>query len=346
MGKLNIYLESGYLDIMKLVNMKLPFTFVVGGRGTGKTYGVLKTLVENNIKFMYMRRTQAQIDIIRTPEFSPFKKLNEDLGWDLDFAPITKYNSGIYHCNTVDGKKVCNGAPIGYSCALSTFSNIRGFDASDVQVIFYDEFIPEKHERPIKNEATAFFNAYETVNRNRELNGEPPVQVLAMANSNDLANPIFLELGLVQKALNMYKRGYEVSRMEQRGILLCILQESRISVQKGSTALYRLTAGSDFSRMSLDNEFSGEEIGNIKSHNIKEFNPVVKVGEITVYKHKSKGFYYVSTHTTGSPVVFTSGDIDLKRFVKKYLWLWREYMNNNIWFEEYLCEILFTKYFN
>jgi hypothetical protein len=41
--------------------------------------------------------------------------------------------------------------PIGYTCALSTLSNMRGFDASDIQLLICDEFIPEKHERLLKN---------------------------------------------------------------------------------------------------------------------------------------------------------------------------------------------------
>ena len=37
--------------------------------------------------------------------------------------------------------------------------------------IIFAEFIPEAHERLIKNEAAALFNFYETINRNRELDG-------------------------------------------------------------------------------------------------------------------------------------------------------------------------------
>ena len=66
--------------------------------------------------------------------------------------------------------------------ALSTFGNLRGVDFSDVDMIFFDEFVPQKNARPIKAEAEAFFNLYETVNRNRELDGRPPVRVLMLSN--------------------------------------------------------------------------------------------------------------------------------------------------------------------
>lgn len=343
---MSIYQKSGYIDIRAIMALGLPFNFIVGGRATGKTYTSLETVKEDGIKFIYMRRTQSQADMINKPEFSPFKSLNVDHGWTIGSATLSKYNAGFYETKeTEDGGRQCVGSPIGYTCALSTISNMRGFDASDVRLLIYDEFIPEKHERPIKNEGAAFLNAYETINRNRELKGEKPLQVLCLANANDLANPIFLELGLVRKAEQMRRKGQEISIDKERGVGLFILDKSPISAQKRNTALYKLSRGSEFSRMSLENDFANEDIGRIKTQPLGEFRPVVTVGEITVYKHKSRGEYYVSTHKAGSCAEFGSGDTDKNRFRRAYGWIWQEYMKNNIIFEEYLCEVLLNRYF-
>lgn len=343
---MNIYQKSGYIDIRAIMALGLPFNFIVGGRATGKTYTSLETVKEDGIKFIYMRRTQSQADMINKPEFSPFKSLNEDHGWTIGSATLSKYNAGFYETEeTEDGGRQCVGSPIGYTCALSTISNMRGFDASDVRLLIYDEFIPEKHERSIKNEGAAFLNAYETINRNRELKGEKPLQVLCLANANDLANPIFLELGLVRKAEQMRRKGQEISIDKERGVGLFILDKSPISAQKRNTALYKLSRGSEFSHMSLENDFANEDIGRIKTQPLGEFRPVVTVGEITVYKHKSRGEYYVSTHKAGSCAEFGSGDTDKNRFRRAYGWIWQEYMKNNIIFEEYLCEVLLNRYF-
>ena len=179
----------------------------------------------------------------------------------------------------------------------------------------------------------------------RELKGEKPLQVLCLANANDLANPIFLELGLVRKAEQMRRKGQENSIDKERGVGLFILDKSPISAQKRNTALYKLSRGSEFSRMSLENDFANEDIGRIKTQPLGEFRPVVTVGEITVYKHKSRGEYYVSTHKAGSCAEFGSGDTDKNRFRRAYGWIWQEYMKNNIIFEEYLCEVLLNRYF-
>lgn len=341
---MNIYQENGYIDIRKIKSYGMPFNFVVGGRATGKTYTSLKTMVEDDTMFMFMRRTQTQADIINKPEFSPFKPINRDNGWNIGAKAISPYNSAFYNMEECEGKNTPSGSPIGYTCALSTISNMRGFDASDVDVLIYDEFIPEKHERPLKNEAVALFNAYETINRNRELNGEPPLQLIALANANDLANPVFMSLGIVRKAHEMRKRGQEVSIMRERGIGLFILNDSPISQAKRETALYKLTRNTEFSAMSIENDFVRENSAVIRSRNIAEYVPLVAVGEICLYSHKSKCMYYVSQHISGSPPYFGAGEIELNRFRRTYPWVWWEYLSKNIEFEDVLCEVLLNRY--
>ena len=176
------YPDSGYVNIGGILCEGYPFNFVCGGRGTGKTYDALRMARKNNRKFILLRRTQTQADTISNPKFSVFKPLNDDEGWNIQPEKVGDHLKAF-----VDEDENI----IGYVFALSTLSNMRGFDASDVELIIYDEFIPEKHERPIKNEAEALWNAYETINRNRELKGQAPVQHLCLANANDIRNPVY-----------------------------------------------------------------------------------------------------------------------------------------------------------
>lgn len=338
---MKLYQDSGYVNIRGIIELGLPFNFVVGGRGTGKTYTALKTVKDDGIQFFFMRRTQAQADLINKPEFSPFKALNNDEGWNVTTRPISKYNAAFYNIT----EEQPEGLPIGYTGALSTMSNVRGFDAQDVELLIYDEFIPERHERPIKNEGSALLNAYETINRNRELKGRKPLQLLCLANANDLSNPIFMELGLVRKAEQMKKRGAEYSIDRKRGIGIFMLSESPISSRKRNTALYKLTRGSEFEKMSIDNDFAGRDYSSVVVRPLIEYKPIVAIGEICIYSHKNNGKLYVSTHKIGSPPTYSSGEADRARFQRVYFWIWTEYMQNNVEFEEILCEILLTKYY-
>lgn len=335
---MGIYLDNGYLDIEKILAYKQPFNFVVGGRGTGKTYGALKSAYESNTRLMLMRRTQAQCDLINKPEFNPYKAINADIHSNVSVKSISKYNSKLIE-EYEDSEKL-----VGYTCALSTISNMRGFDASDVKLLIYDEFIPEKHERALKNEGSAFLNAYETINRNRELKGSDPLQVLCLANAFNVANPIFLELGLVGRCEKMRNAGQELYIDKSRGIVLVLLQRSSISNAKADTALYRISSGS-YSKFALSNDFVYNNTDNIKSKSLKEYKLICTVGEISIYKHKSKREYYVSEHRTGTAPQYKSDEVGLNRFRKNHgLMLYGAYMRNRVIFETMLTKSLFELY--
>ena len=279
---MSLFLDNGFVNMPRLFASRLPFIFVVGGRGTGKTYGALEYVRKQALdgkKFIYMRRTQDQVDKISQDDFSPFKSIDELTG---TITTVQKMAGKTFSFIDAPSDKT-----MGYCFALSTFAKMRGFDASDVSTLVFDEFIPEKHERAIKNEAEAFFNAVETINRNRELTGGEPLQCVLLSNANNMGNPLFLELGLVSRATKMLGKGVDTYRDEKRGLMLVIIQNSPISEAKKQTALYKLTAGSSFQKMAIDNDFD-EQCSNLRHAPLKELRPLVGVGEITIYTHKSE----------------------------------------------------------
>ena len=338
---MKIYDESGYVNVRGILDEGYPFNFLIGGRGTGKTYTSLKVAKEDGRKFMLMRRTQTQADLISKPEFSVFKPLNADLGWNVMVKSISKYNSMFYEPFGEEGE-----TQIGYTCALSTISNMRGFDASDIQLLIYDEFIPEKHERLLKNEADALFNAYETMNRNRELKGAAPIQMVCLANANDITNPVFENLKLIRIADKMQKGNNDRWTDERRGIQLIMLHRSPISRKKANTVLYSLTEGSDFSNMALDNDFNVDRL-HVKPRPLSEYTPVCSIGELCIYRHKSELRLYASTHLSGVfNTRFTLSDTDRLHYQRMYRSHWDMYIGRKIDFEDVLAEKLFIKYWD
>lgn len=340
---MKIYDTSGYVNVRGILSEGYPFNFLVGGRGTGKTYTTLKVAKEDNKTFMLMRRTQSQSDLISKPEFSVFKPLNEDLNWNVQVKSISKYNSMFYEPSGDDGKMP---HPIGYTCALSTISNMRGFDASDIQLLIYDEFIPEKHERLLKNEAEAIFNAYETMNRNRELKGVTPIQMICLANANDITNPVFESLRLIRIADKMQKGNTDRWTDDSRGIQLIMLHRSPISKKKSGTVLYHLTEGSDFANMALDNDFNVNR-QHIKPRPLSEYSPVCTIGELCIYRHKSENRLYASTHLSGVfNRKYTLSETDKLHYQRLYRVHWDMYISKKMDFEDVLSEKLFVKYWD
>lgn len=338
---MKIFDTSGYVNVRGILEEGYPFNFLVGGRGTGKTYTSLKTAKEDNRLFMLMRRTQSQADLISKPDFSVFKPLNSDLGWNVQVKSVSKYNS-MFYIPDIDEAKMPH--PVGYTCALSTLSNMRGFDASDIQLLIYDEFIPEKHERLLKNEADALYNAYETMNRNRELKGTAPIQMLCLANSNDITNPVFESLHLIRIADKMQKGKADRWTDDKRGIQLIMLHRSPISKKKSSTVLYNLTEGSDFANMAIDNDFNVNR-QHVKPRPLSEYVPICSIGELCIYRHKAENRLYATTHLSGIfNRKFSLSDSDRLHYQRIFRSHWDLYISNRIDFEDVLSEKLFLHY--
>ena len=336
--------SKGYIDIGYIFKQGYPFSMLVGGRGIGKTYGALKYLKQNGIKFIFMRNTTSQVETLSVPELSPWTSLNNDMGWSVTVKKISKYVSGFYETDE-EGKPV--GEAIGLVVALSTIANIRGFDAQDCKYFIWDEFIPEKHERKLKNMDTAYFNAVETINRNRELKGKPPLQCISLSNSNNLANPIFLALGIVKILVKLKKQERMIYENRERGLSIIMFEDSPISEQKKDSALYKLTAGSDFAKMALENEFAEDVIGRVKSMPLKEYTPLCKYGDLCIYEHKRRDELYCTMHKSGRMDEYNAiSKADKMRFIRNYKWVFDYYMTEDIIFEEYLCEILLQDAFN
>lgn len=303
-----LYNDNGYVDISYLASRSLPFNILLGGRGTGKTFGILLHYLQRGSRIIYMRRRQSQCDISASETMTPYKSVCDFLDVDYDIPKRQGKIKSIYVADSA--------TPNAYFVALSTFSNMRGFDASDCEAIVYDEFIPEKKEKPFPDEGFALLNAYESVNRNRELQGRPPLTLWLLSNTNDLMSPVLKELNVMSTVLKMDKNKTEQYIDKDRGLQIINCFSSPISAQKSETALYKL-AGKDFRDMALNNTFSFDT-QYIKARDLRQYRPVVQIGEIIIYEHKSEYLYYATTHKAGNPPYFGTGEKEMARFFKRF----------------------------
>jgi len=328
-----VYDSNGWVNWDYLINQGSAFTMVVGARGVGKTYGLMKYCLDQGRKFIYLRRLKSQLDQCANNAGNPFKKLNSDLGRNI--KPRGTQGGVLFDEN---------GEVVALGVALSTVANVRGFDYSDFDMIIFDEAVASDGERPIPHEFNAFLNFYETVNRNRELAGEKPVQAVLLGNANRLTNPYYSGWHFMKTALNMIHGKQMIWRSGDGSRLMVLLLGSRISEQKSNTVLYK-NASDGFITMALDNAFRTDGT-NIRSMPIREFNHVVSVGEIGIYRHKSERLYYVSSLTQKGSF-YDSYGMGLKMFQQDYWNLRILYMVNKIvYFESYECELIFREFFD
>lgn len=331
---MKIYDSDGWVNWDYIAKLNRAFIMVIGARGTGKTYGLMKYLIQNRIPFVYLRRLQTQLDLCATTSGNPFRKVCSDLEIDIHPFRRDKLIEFKYAKDDV--------VPVAVGCALSTVSTVRGFDFSGYDFILYDECIPMTNEKPIKDEFTAFLNFYETVNRNRELSGSDPVRCIMLGNANTLINPYFTGWRFTKTALRMIRGGQMIYTTQDKTRTIIMLLKSPVSERKRETALYQ-NANNGFISMALDNAFRTDETV-ISSKPLTEYNHIVSVGDIGIYRHKSRREYYVSA-TLGNPY-YDAWGIQLKLFLSDFCLLRSIYMtSHNFIFESYELEILFREYF-
>ncbi len=276
----------------------MPFQFFLGGRGIGKSFSALQEIAENkDICAIWARRLDTEIDSVCAGDlFSSLKKKGKALDMTADYSK-TKGIGRIYR----------DEEPVGYTTGVSTFSKIRGVDYPEITHMFIDELSPEEHRPYYKGEGRATFNMYETINRNRELEGEPPLIMIAMSNAVRLDTPVFLTLGIVTVIQDMIRRGQKKYTSRERGLYIEIMENIEVSQAKSQTALYKLLGGdSTITKANLDNKFVFDDLSLVanKKIPIDEYLPMYQYGDVAIYQHKSNSKYYCAIKRSTAPVVF------------------------------------------
>ncbi len=263
-------------------NNKLrPFNFIIGGYGIGKTYSAIeRAICSFPGAFIYLRNTREQLQECSCSFGNPFKKFNKDFDRNI-ILKMEKSHAIIYDQDTRD--------MIGYGAGLSVFENLRSVDLSDVKFIIHEEFIENK--RFMFDQFKAFVRMYETVNRNREIEGFEPVKVVLLSNAQRMGNPILRGYNLIPIIENMQKNNQRVL-ITNDGQKRIELPFSKVSDEKKNTALYKATEGALFQREALNNNFVNDSFTGVKKVNINEFTPMVCIDDIYIYKHKSEVLYY------------------------------------------------------
>ena len=284
------------------------FNFVVGGRGIGKTYSTASfmALGEGRGKFLYVRNYETQIDTACTDIGNPFRKISEDSGHIIYMKK--KKNFALIYDNYFEDKE-----QIGAAVHASRYISLKGMDLSWVDYIFFDEFIEDRALQFDQGEAIK--SIQETCNRNRELQGKPPVYMFMMSNSERLNNPALRTFGLIPVIEGMIKSG----QTEWNSPTVHLeLPRSEISELKRDTALYKSLDDNDsYKKMALENDFANESFYGIGKKNLNEYVPFLNIDYLYIYRHKSNGTYYVCTRPASHIKKLTTKD-NLMLFKAQY----------------------------
>lgn len=224
-------MKNYYYSRNGIMSFNSLFMFVVGERGTGKTYQfkdwAISDFINNGSEFVYVRRYKSE-----------FKDINNF------FSDISKKYPD-HEFLVKGGKFYIDGKIAGYYIPLSVAITKKSVAYPKVNKIGFDEFILEKSAlRYLPNEVTSFLGLYETIARDRE-----NVRCMFMANSVTLINPYFLYFNLQPNRKNRFYK-------YKNGDLIVELTDlEEFKEHKKQTRFAKIVEDTEFSRYAIDGEF-------------------------------------------------------------------------------------------
>ena len=339
-----------FIDAWKFADPRYPWQLFVGGRGIGKTFSFTKGWIDRkNVFTAYMRRTLDEMKLIADNSESDaniFYEITKEYGeeYDHEFVRATEKTWNINKSNPPEVRdensdeayNPCRGIGI----SLSTIATMRGLSYSRVTDMALDEFITESHIKKIKNEGRAILNAYETICRNREMFGLPPVRFWAFANAFDIYNPLFVELGIVTDCEKMIDRGQHDKYYPHRGLAIHLLEANPEFIEKKKqTQIMKLTQGTDYYNMALGNQFAFNDFSLIGYRNLKGMKPLVTLNGSTIF-YNNEHFYYSYALNKTVKRYDTRLEQEKMAFNREYLYILEDaYMSNRLTFESYALKM-------
>lgn len=314
--------EAGvsFIDIPAIAKRNFNWNVFVGGRRNGKTYGILKHLMTEGKRFLYIRRTEK--DLTKAVNEGLFNELNEDLGMEYS---ITYNKQDAYGEIYADKKKT---ELVGKLYAMSTIRSVRGIDFSMYEEAFFDEFVPEKSAVTRDSDGETCINAFETLMSNRELppNPKPPLKIWMASNSINLFDPILGALNLVEPLIQMELANLKTRVYPERSLFMYHGTELSIAEAKKKTSLYRMIGTeNDIVQNILYGKFQGDYVSLVKTGiNLRLYKCIFDIdGKVFVYIHKNDNSWYVSTSKQPTAMSFSSlmPYVIRKRFGLRYQYL-------------------------
>lgn len=183
--------KSVYWLINKILATKADFMLVIGQRGNGKTFGVLKYFLEQYKKsgkrFAYIRRWDEDIKAYRMEQlFAPFRNVIDEI-FGEEFT--IEYKNHKFYLVNGNGTKVDT---LGYVLSVSSSAHTKSISYTNLGYILYDEFIRMTGEQELKDEMSRFDNTLSTLIRGDNNN----VKVFMLANTVSKYSPFFLRFGI------------------------------------------------------------------------------------------------------------------------------------------------------
>lgn len=256
------------------------FAFVIGERGTGKSFNskvaVLNKFLKTGEQFVYIRRYKTELD-------SALNNFWDDLqenGYFEDCDLQVKRNKMIT-------KFICNGEVCGYAIPLSTSNILKSTAFPKVKTILFDEFMLDNSGtyRYLKSEVTLFLDAVETIARLRD------VKVIFLGNNTSFyGNPYvaYFDLELPYNS--------EFKTFKDGLIIVNYIKNEAYRKAKRNSKFGKLIDGTSYGNYAIDNESLRDNFYFIEKrpHDARFEGVLIINGEALGLWYGKNGYLYMS----------------------------------------------------
>lgn len=272
-------------DVTRTASYNCLFNFIIGNRGAGKTYGILKREISRYLKtraqFVYMRRMKTELKDLTTANKG---RLFDDVQREFPDHILEAHGNVLY----------CDKEVMGYGIPLSTATILKSQAFPLVREIVFDEFIIDNtrtyHYLP--DEVRKFQDAYETIARPGNDPDRPDTRVWFLSNAVTISNPYFAEYGLLPP------HNGDIQRFgSTRDILVQNVANDTLVQRKKSTRFGQIISGTGYESYAYDNEWllDDETFVEAKTQRSSYFMSLrYKDRWYGIWYDKLQGLYYVS----------------------------------------------------
>lgn len=269
-------LDKGlFYDFGPVLSRNAVFTFCVGGRGIGKTYGAKKLVISKYLKtgeqFIYLRRYREELSAARRTFFA-------DVSQEFPGIAFRENQGRAELCrNPTVPKKEQEWEVCGFFVALSVSQQAKSVSYHRVRTIIYDEFIIEKgNVQYLTNEARVMLDFYSTVDR-----WQDKTRVLFLANAVSIINPYFLEWRIEPDGSEYMTR--------KNGFICCHFPESgEFGDAVRKTRFGQFIEGTEYADYSIGNQFRDNGVSMIGDKSEKHrymFTLETEAGIFSCWRH-------------------------------------------------------------
>lgn len=346
-------INDSYYHILKDL-LKYPKAwayFVWSKRGPGKTYSALWMCYYNDIRFIYMKRTDKDVNLILKNDnmdfdASPYKDLKRDKHLNVVGVKIDDGIGAFYEADQ-------EGEPYKLLCYVLSFNKVqayKGFGFSDCEFIIFDEVIPQKGERVRRSEGENLLDLYMTVSRDRQKRGRSPLKILMFANAEEISTPVTKELEIVDDIADMNASG-QTHMFTDRKMLLHHITNEEVPITEAETeGIYEGMKGTAWFDKAFGGYFSGNDFSNVSKRSIRRSTPLIEIiyrkhSYYIYYNEEKEKYYMCSTPAKCQNLYNLDRENDQKRFYYDFAIDLREAcMNECFKFEKYSMYDLIINY--